>query len=93
MRIAKSHHAMADDQGHHRIGTVDLAMHPAHGRKHIFGPQRHIDGTLQLVSQHVEQHLGIGSRIDMTTSQTGLLLAQLLGIGQVTIVRQGNTEW
>ena len=53
VRIAKCHHAMTDDERHHRIGTAHLTMHPADGGKDVIGAQRHIHRPFQFVCENV----------------------------------------
>ena len=44
---------MTDDERHHGVSTTHLTVHPANSGKHIIRTQRHIDRTLQLMSENV----------------------------------------
>ena len=64
--VAKRHHAVACNHGHHRIRTFDTRVHTSHGGKHIdVREHQAARGFLQLVGQHIQQHLGVAFGVDV----------------------------
>lgn len=62
-------------------------MHTTHGIEHITGAQTHAL-LAQLVREDVEQHFRIGAGVDVTQIRREQLLLELVGVGQVAVVRQ-----
>ena len=68
-------------------------MHTSHGGKQGFWIERPApDRVFQLMRQHIEQHFRIGIGVDMAQIQPEQLFLQLLGVGQIAIVRQHQAE-
>jgi hypothetical protein len=93
MRVAEGEQTIAGDQGNHRIGTTATAMHARHGLENTVHIQLITVGrALQLMRQDVEQDFGIGIGIDVATIQPEHLALELLGVGQVAVVPENDTE-
>jgi hypothetical protein len=58
------------------------------------GCQRHVAraAALQLVRQHVEQHLGVALGVDVAAVDVEQLGLQRVGVGQVAVVHQHDAE-
>jgi len=58
--------------------------------EHVFLGRLQLAAHRQFMGKHVQQHFGVGVGVDVT--QVGLvdLLGQLLDVGQVAVVRQGD---
>ncbi len=65
-------------------------MHPSHGLEDVLFGGAQLALTGQLMGKHVEQHFGIRVGIDVPQVRLVQLLGQLLDIGQVAVVRQGD---
>ena len=63
-------------------------MGSAHRGEDIFGAQRHLVTTIQLVGQHVQQHFRVGGGVDVAAGDLELLLLELLGVGEVAVMGQ-----
>ena len=88
-RVAERQQAVAGDQRDHRIRAADPPVHRAHRVEHRVGRQRQVArGDLELVRQHVEQHLGVALRVDVAAVDVEQLLLQHRGIRQVAVVHQ-----
>ncbi len=90
-RIAHRQHAVAGDLRGDRIRAAHAAVHAGHRGEDDLGIERSaVAGALQLVGQHVQQHLGIRMRIDVAAIAPEHLLAQLLPVGQVAVMREDD---
>ena len=93
IRVAKRHHTAAGDHGHYGIGTTTAPVHIGDGTKHRRRIQpMTIGGQLQLMRQHIQQHLGIGVGVDVPKIEAKHLLLERLGIGQIAVVRQHDAK-
>jgi hypothetical protein len=88
--VAETDNTVTGDHRHYRVATKATLVHISHGSKHIFLGWLQLASLGQLVGKHVEQHFRIGIGVHM--AQVGLvdLLGQLLDIGQVAVMRQGD---
>ncbi len=66
-------------------------MHAGNGFKDVILIGLQLTLGLQLVGKHVEQHLGVRVGVDMTQVGFEKLFAELVRVGQVAVVGQGNT--
>ena len=87
--IAKRHQPEAVDDRH---GGVTPAAAPVNAAQRIEDIlRRQIQSLLaQFVREHVEQHLGVRAGIDMAQIGGEQLLLELIGVGQVAVVGQGD---
>ena len=93
MRVAKSQYAVAGNERNHRVRTFHPQVHIAHRRKQVFGQQRHATaGALQLMGQHVEQHLGITVGVDVAVVVGEQLALERVRVGQVAVVHQHDAK-
>jgi len=91
--IAERQHAVAGDHRHHGIGAaqapVDVGDRGEDGAR--LEPEL-VRRLLQLVRQHVDQHLGVGPCVDVPQVGAEHLLLQLIGVGQVAVVAEDDAE-
>ncbi len=90
VRIAEGHHAVADDHRHAGVRAAQLLMHGGDRGKDVVGLQRVVREAIQLAGEHVEQDFRIGGGVDVAAVAFEQLLAQLMGVGQVAVVGQGD---
>ena len=90
MGIAEGHQAVAVDHGDHRIAAPAAAMHAAHRPEDGLGGERRAAGFVQFMGEDVEQDLGIRVGIDVAPIDLEEFPFQLMGIGQVAVVGQGD---
>ena len=92
-RITKRQHAVPRYHRHHGIRPLATAMHTRHRCKNRRRIKLVIGGAvLQLVRQHIQQHLRIRAGIDVTQIRAEQINFELLGIGEIAIVAEHNTE-
>ena len=65
LRIAEAQQAVADDHGDDRIAAAAAAIHGADGGEDVRGRDARRAHALQLRGEHVEQHFGIGTGVEM----------------------------
>jgi hypothetical protein len=91
--IAEGDHAVAGDQADHGIRALDAFHDGTHrlenGRR---GQGQLATGQLQLVREHVEQHLGVAVGVEVTAVDGEQVFAQGVGVGQVAVVHQHQAE-
>ena len=93
VRVTEGQHAKTGNHGHHRVGPLAAAMHARDRLEYVGGSQAMpLHGTLQFVGQNVEQHLGVGTRVDVAQVLLEQAVLQKLGIGQVAVVAQDYAE-
>ncbi len=93
VRIAEGEHAVARDQRDHGIGAAHALVHVGDRREHVLRLQRQAaGGALQLVREHVHEHLGVALGVDMAVVGGEQLRLQGLRIGEVAVVRQRDAE-
>mmetsp|Transcript_59251 Transcript_59251/g.139740 ORF Transcript_59251/g.139740 Transcript_59251/m.139740 type:complete len:404 (-) Transcript_59251:1158-2369(-) len=91
--VAEGQQALAGDQRNDGIAALDALLHGAHGVEDFLGRQRQVAcGQLQLVGQHVDQHLGVALGVDVTAVDVEQLVLQRMGIRQVAVVHQHDAE-
>jgi hypothetical protein len=74
-RVAEGQQAVAGDQRDHRVRALDAPVHRGHGLEHLLGRQRQVARhQLQLVRQHVDQHLGVALGVDVAAVDVEQLL-------------------
>ena len=66
VRIAEPEQAVADDHGDHGVTAAAAAIDGAHRGEDVGGRDARRAHALQLRGQHVEQHFGIGTGVEMT---------------------------
>jgi hypothetical protein len=87
--IAKRQQSMARDQRDDGVRALQPAVHGLHGVEHIRRLQNLVaPHTLDLVRQHVDQHLGVAGGIDVAAIDVEQFLLERRGIGQVAVVHQ-----
>ena len=91
--VAEGDQAIAGDQADHGVRTLDALVNRTHGGEHRRRGQRQLaTRQLQLVSEHVEQHLGVAVGVEVAAVDVKQLFAQRVGVGQVAVVHQHQTE-
>ncbi|VXB85393.1 hypothetical protein PSEUDO8O_20039 [Pseudomonas sp. 8O] len=88
--ITEADDAITGDHRHDSVSTQAALVHVGNGGEHIFFGRLQLAALGKLMGKHVEQHFRIGIGVHVT--QIGLVdfLGQLLDVGQVTVVRQGD---
>ncbi|MCY1389796.1 hypothetical protein D9M71_46000 [compost metagenome] len=88
--IAEADDAVAGDHRHHGITALAAFVHTGNGGEHIFLGGLQLAAVGQLVGEYVEQHFRVG--VGVHVAQIGFVdfLGQLLDVGQVAVVRQGD---
>ncbi|MNG92921.1 hypothetical protein D3C79_518680 [compost metagenome] len=88
--VAETDDAVAGDHRHHRVTADTAAVHVGNRSEHVFFGRLQLATHRQLMGEHVQQHFRVGVGVDV--AQVGLvdLLGQLLDVGQVAVVRQGD---
>ena len=88
--VAEADDAVAGDHRHHGVTAQAALVHIADRGEHVILGGLQLAALGQLMGEHVEQHFRVGIGVHMT--QVGLVdfLGQLLDVGQVAVVRQGN---
>lgn len=88
--VAETDDAMAGDHRHHRVAADATVVHAGNRGEDVLLGGLQLVAHRQLVGEHVEQHFRIG--VGVHVAQVGFVdfLGQLLDIGQVAVVRQGN---
>jgi len=90
VRVAEADDAVAGNHRHDGITADAAVMHVDHGGEHVFFGGLQLAALGQLVGKHVEQHFRIGAGVDVAQVRLVNLFGQLLNVGQVTVVRQGD---
>ena len=88
--IAKPQHAVADDHDDHRVAAAAASIHGAGGGKDVGRRHALRADALQLGSEHVEQHFGIGLTVQMPPFLARQHVGQLGRIGQIAVVREAD---
>src|SRR3990167_7692236 len=90
VRVAETNYAVTGDHRDYRVATQAALVHISHGSEHVFFGGLQFATLCQLVSEHVKQHFRIGVGVHVTQVRLVDLLGQLLDVGQVAVVRQGD---
>jgi hypothetical protein len=92
-RIAEREHAVARDHRHHGVGAPQAAVRGGdRGEDRLRIEVQPDRGLLQLVRQHVHQHLGVGAGVDVPQVGAEHLVLQLRRVGEVAVVPQHDAE-
>src|SRR3989344_2681569 len=82
--VAEGHQAVTGDQADDGVRALDALVHGAHGLEDGGGRQGQLAaGQLQLVGEHVEQHLRVAVCVEVAAIDVEQLLAQVVRIRQV----------
>ena len=89
IRIAEGQQAVAGDQCDHGVRTAHATVDRRHGGEDHVGRQRAVaPGALDLVRQHVDQHLGVAAGVDVAPVDVEQFLLQRRRVGEVAVVHQ-----
>jgi hypothetical protein len=93
VRVAEGEQAVAGDQRHHGVRAAQALVHVLDRGKHLGRVQRHATRrALQLVREHVEQHLGVALGVGVAVVGGEQLRTQCVRVGQVAVVHQHDAE-
>ena len=93
VRIAKGKQAVSGNHGDHSIGATNATMDTRYGLENGFCVDLIFGGRgLQLMGQHIEQHLRVGVGVHVAQVLQEHVLFQVFGIGQIAVVRQHQTK-
>jgi hypothetical protein len=91
--ITEGQQAVAGNQHDHGIRATHPPVHRTDRAKHVGRRQRQALGrALQLVRQHVEEHLGIALGVDVPVVGGEQLGLEGVRVGQVAVVHQHDAE-
>src|SRR5476649_800577 len=90
VRVTETDDAITGDHCHHGVTTAAAVVHVSHGSEDVFFGGLQLATLGQFMSENVEQHFRIGIGVDVAQVRFVDLLGQLLDVGQVAVVRQGN---
>ena len=82
---------MPHDHRDDRVTPTAAAINCVQGGKHIRRRDARRADPLQLGGEHIQQHLGIGSRIEMAAVFADQHLGELRRVGQIAVVRQADS--
>ncbi len=82
--------AVAEDHRDHGVAAATAAIHGAERREDVGGRDARRADALQLGREHVQQHLGIGGRVEVPAVLADQHLGQLDRVGQVAVVREAD---
>ena len=88
--IAEADDAVAGDHGHHGVAATAALMNLGDRGEDVVLGRLQLVAHRQLVGEDIEQHLGIGGGVDVAQIGFVDLAGQLLDVGQVAVVRQGD---
>ena len=92
-RIAESQQTVACNQHHHGVRTLDATNDTPHRLEHIGGHEgQPACGVLQLMGQHIEQHLGVTVGVDVAVVAVEQFRLQRRCVGEVAVVRHDQPE-
>ncbi len=90
VRIAKAENAVADDHRDHGIAAAAAPIDRIQRREHVRRSDARSADALQLRGEHVEQHLGVGSGVEMPAILADQHLGELGGVGQIAVVGKAD---
>src|SRR5471032_2707441 len=90
VRVTETDDAITGDHCHHGVTTTATVVHVGYGGEDVFFGGLQLATLGQFMSENVEQHFRIGIGVDVAQVRFVDLLGQLLDVGQVAVVRQGN---
>jgi hypothetical protein len=90
VRVAEAEHAVTEHHGDHCVAAPDAPVHRAHGREDVGRGGAGRAEALQLAREHVEQHFGVGRRVEVAAVLALQHVGELARIGQVAVVRQAQ---
>ena len=85
--------AVADDHRDDRITTAAAPIDRAHRGENVGGRHARRTYALQLGRQHVEQHFGIGTGVEVAAVFALEHFAEFARVGQVAVVREADAVW
>src|SRR3989344_650925 len=88
VRVAEGEYAVARDQHGDSIGAAAAPVHGGHGAEQVIRRETQLRHGLQLVRENIEQDLGIRIGVDVAQVLAVQLVLQLIGIREITVVRQ-----
>jgi hypothetical protein len=86
--VAEAEQAKARDHRHGRVAAATTTMHALNGAEDVVLVDPQAVLRLQLMREHIEQDFRIGLGIDVAQILDEDVLLQLLGVGEVAVVRQ-----
>ena len=77
VRVAERQQAVAGDQRDHRVRAADALVHGGDRGEHLLGRELPVARrALELVREHVDQHLGVAVGVDVAPVDVEQLLLQ-----------------
>jgi hypothetical protein len=81
---------VADHHRDHRVAAAAAAVDRVHCREDVGRRHARRADALQLGSEHVQQHFGIGSGVEVAAILARYHLGELGGVGEVAVVREAD---
>src|SRR5262249_61411692 len=82
--------AVTDDHGDHGVAAAAAPIYRTQCREHVRGCDAHGADTLQLGSEHVQQHLRVGGGVEMAPVLANQDLGELCSVGQIAVVAEAD---
>ena len=89
-RVAKTQHPVIDHQAHGRVTAAAALVNRRNGGEDILRARAQLAQGLHLMGENVEQYLRIGIGVEVPQVVLEQLARELLGIGEVAVVCQGD---
>ena len=89
--VSETDDAISGDHGYDRIGAAAAFVHGPNSRKNFFLGRVEFAQFLKLMGKHVQQDFGIRVCVDVAEIGAKQITTKVVGVGQITVVRQGNT--
>ena len=93
VRITEGEQAEPGDARHHGVRTAAAPVHTLDGLEDRVRIEPEAVGVLlQFVREHVQQHLGIGIRVDVPEVLAEQVALQLFGVREIAVVAEDDAE-
>ena len=92
MRVAERQDAVTDDQHGDDVGALDPAVHGGNGAEDMLRRELERGHRPQFVGEDVEQDFGIGTGVEVAQVLAVKLVAQLVGIGEIAVMRERQAK-
>ncbi len=90
VRIAEAENAMAQDHRHHGVGTPAAPIYRAHRREDVGRRSTRRPEALHLARQHVEQHLRVRRRVEVSQILAHEHFGELGGVREIAVVGEAD---
>ena len=92
VRIAEADDAVTDDHRDDGVAAAHTPIHRAQGGEDVGRRGARRAEALQLAREHVQQHLGVRARVQVTPVFANQDVGKLRGIGEIAVVRETDAD-